>query len=141
MPPLVSPPQTCVVAQPQDTLVIEKYFLKVESSSSLGFRFRKQIRGSWSALALNKTPVSILADQSNRCSVLLALDIHAYRPGASLVVEGAVGRAIYKHWLETMVLLRWEPLPGRSSIIMMDHCSTHAQIMYVANFGASAILY
>ncbi|KEQ57852.1 uncharacterized protein M437DRAFT_30695, partial [Aureobasidium melanogenum CBS 110374] len=92
-------------------------------------------RGSWSALALNKTPVSILADQSNRCSVLLALDIHAYRPGASLVVEGAVGRAIYKHWLETMVLLRWEPLPGRSSIIMMDHCSTHAQIMYITKLG------
>jgi transposase len=92
-----------------------------ESAASEKVMFRRR---SWSAIGLPAYTRSELLSKV-RCSVLPALDIHGYLPGATLVVEGAVTQAIYEHWLETVVLPQSEPYPGRRSIIIMDNCSTH----------------
>ena len=92
-----------------------------ESAASEKVMFRRR---SWSAIGLPAYTRSELLSKV-RCSVLPALDIHGYLPGATLVVEGAVTQAMYEHWLETVVLPQSEPYPGRRSIIIMDNCSTH----------------
>jgi hypothetical protein len=92
-----------------------------ESAASEKVMFRRR---SWSAISLPAYTRSELVSKV-RCSVLPALDIHGYLPGATLVVERAVTQAIYEHWLETVVLLQSEPFPGKRSTIIMDNCSTH----------------
>lgn len=92
-----------------------------ESAASKKVMFRRRL---WSAIGLPAYTRSELLSKV-RCSVLPALDIHGYLPGATLVVEGAVTQAMYEHWLETVVLPQSEPYPGRRSIIIMDNCSTH----------------
>ncbi|KAI4845951.1 hypothetical protein E4T44_05332 [Aureobasidium sp. EXF-8845] len=65
------------------------------------------------------------ASEKTHCSVLSALDVDGYLPGSTLVVEGAVTQTIFEHSLETAILPRCEPFPGRRSIVIMDNCSTH----------------
>jgi hypothetical protein len=62
-----------------------------ESAASEKVMFRRR---SWSAIGLPAFKRSELLSKV-RCSVLLALDIHGYLPGSTLVVEGAVTQAIY----------------------------------------------
>jgi hypothetical protein len=92
-----------------------------ESAASEKVLFRNR---SWSQIGLPAYTRSELMNKT-RCSVLPALDIHGYIPGATLVVEGAVTQAMYEHWLETVVLPQCEPFPGKRSIVIMDNCSTH----------------
>ncbi|KAI4850121.1 hypothetical protein E4T44_02934 [Aureobasidium sp. EXF-8845] len=91
---------------------------------SAGFEKAMFRRRSWSATGLPAYTRSELVSKV-RCTVLPALDINGYLPGATLVVEGAVTQAIYEHWLEANVLPQCEPYPGRRSIVIMDNCSTH----------------
>jgi transposase len=92
-----------------------------ESAASEKVLFRNR---SWSQIGLPAYTRSELMNKT-RCSVLPALDIHGYIPGATLVVEGAVTQAMYEHWLETVILPQCEPFPGKRSIVIMDNCSTH----------------
>jgi hypothetical protein len=92
-----------------------------ESAASKKVMFRRR---SWSAIGLPAFTRSELVSKV-RCSVLLALDVHGYLPGSTLIVEGAITQAIYEHWLETVVLPQSEPFLGRRSIVIMDNCSTH----------------
>jgi hypothetical protein len=71
-----------------------------ESIASKKVMFRRR---SWSAIGLPAFTRSELLSKVG-CSVLLALDIHGYLLGSTLVVEGAVSQAIYEHWLEAVVL-------------------------------------
>ncbi|KAI5233289.1 hypothetical protein E4T42_09789 [Aureobasidium subglaciale] len=32
---------------------------------------------------------------------------------------------MFEHWLETAILPRCEPFPGRRSVVIIDNCSTH----------------
>jgi hypothetical protein len=100
---------------------IEMLLYLDESAASEKAMFRRR---SWSAIGLPAYTRSELVSKV-RCSVLPALDINGYLPGATLVVEGAVTQAIYEHWLESVVLPQCEPFPGRRSIVIMDNCSTH----------------
>jgi hypothetical protein len=79
-----------------------------ESAASEKVLFRSR---SWSQIGLPAYTRSELTNKT-RCSVLPALDIHAYLPGATLVVEGAVTQAMYEHWLEAVVLPQCEPFLG-----------------------------
>jgi hypothetical protein len=92
-----------------------------ESAASEKVLFRRR---SWSQIGHPAYTTSELVTKT-RCSVLPALDIDGYLPGSTLVVEGAVTQTIFVHWLETAILPRCEPFPGRRSIVIMDNCSTH----------------
>jgi hypothetical protein len=92
-----------------------------ESSASEKVLFRRR---SWSQIGHPAYTRSELVSKT-RCSVLPALDIDGYLPGSTLVVEGSVTQEIFEHWLETAILPRCEPFPGRRSIVIMDNCSTH----------------
>ncbi|KAI5234950.1 hypothetical protein E4T42_09785 [Aureobasidium subglaciale] len=92
-----------------------------ESAASEKVLFRRR---AWSQIG---QPAFIRSELSTktRCSVLPALDINGYLPGSTLVVEGAVTQIMFEHWLETAILPRCEPFPGRRSVVIMDNCSTH----------------
>ena len=90
-----------------------------ESAASEKVLFRNR---SWSQIGLPAYTRSELMYKT-RCSVLPALDIHGYIPGATLVVEGAVTHAMYEHWLETVVLPQCEPFPGKRSIMSRSSLS------------------
>ena len=92
-----------------------------ESAASEKVLFRRR---SWSQIGNPAYTRSELVSKT-RCSVLPALDIDRYLTGSTLVVEGAVTQEIFEHWLETAILPRCEPFPGRRSIVIMDNCSTH----------------
>ncbi|KAI4767725.1 hypothetical protein E4T52_17132 [Aureobasidium sp. EXF-3400] len=92
-----------------------------ESAASEKVLFRRR---SWSQIGDPAYTRSELVSKT-RCSVLPALDIDRYLTGSTLVVEGAVTQEIFEHWLETAILPRCEPFPGRRSIVIMDNCSTH----------------
>jgi transposase len=92
-----------------------------ESAASEKVLFRRR---SWSQIGHPAYTTSELVSKT-RCSVLPALSIDGYLPGSTLVVEGAVTQEIFEHWLETAILPRCEPFPGKRSIVIMDNCSTH----------------
>jgi len=107
-----------------------------ESAASEKVLFRNR---SWSQIGLPAYTRSELTNKT-RCSVLPALDIHGYLPGAALVVEGAVTQALYEHWLEAVILPQCEPFPGRRSIVIMDNCSTHHSDKVCVKFWCRSIL-
>jgi len=92
-----------------------------ESAASEKVLFRRR---SWSQIGHPAYPRSELVSKT-RCSALPVLNIDGYLPGSTLVVEGAVTQEILEHWLETAILPRCEPFPGKRSIIIIDNCSTH----------------
>lgn len=92
-----------------------------ESAASEKALFRRR---SWSQIGHPAFTKSELINKT-RCSVLPALNVDGYLPGSTLVVEGAVTQEIFEHWLETAILPRCEPFPGKRSIVIMDNCSTH----------------
>jgi len=71
-----------------------------DSAASEKVLFRNR---SWSQIGLPAYTRSELTNKT-RCSVLPALDIHGYVPGATLIVGEGVAQAVYEHWFEAVVL-------------------------------------
>lgn len=89
-------------------------------------------RRSWSAIGLPAYTMSELVSKV-QCSVLPALEINGYVPGATLVVESAFKQAIYEQWLEAVVLPQCEPCQEECRQLPWITALPVTQIRYVQN--------
>jgi hypothetical protein len=67
--------------------------------------------------------MKILLKRGEKWSLLPAYTIDGYLE--PLVFQGSITAEIFEDWMETRILPKCNPWPGKNSIIIMDNCSIH----------------